>query len=429
MKNRRLLKTFGPFRLAGLMLLFPTAAAGRISAQEPELPFPLLLERQQLDAGNPLAPYHAMLRLEGRYVGSVFRSVYPEIRASFEEFMGVPFAGVRAMSLPTLRRVFDLDGSAFPNDFVPQPAIEIIAERAAGTRVVIWGEEHHLPQTRSLYEALLYRLWEVGYRYLAAEAFTEAVMDPGFTDVDYNSGLYLMDPVFASAVRTALDLGYRLIAYDSAERGPEGDAGFRDRRQAENIITRVLDNDPEARVLVLAGRGHASETPASDGWTPMAAVLKVRTGIDPLTLYAPTMSMRESPEEEHPLYRAATARGVLRRPTIFVNRSTNDLLGPAFADAYVFWPRVEVKSGRENWIFQLPGRREAEIPFTLPAGSGPVLVQAFRDGRPNQAVPDDQVLITGGPIPALALRAGVYRIRAIRPDGEVIAEQTITIRH
>jgi hypothetical protein len=58
-----------------------------------------------------------------------------------------------------------------------------------------------------------------------------------------------------------------------------------------------------------------------------------------------------------------------------------------------------------------------------------VLVQAFRDGRPNQAVPDDQVLITGGPIPALALRAGVYRIRAIRPDGEVIAEQTITIRH
>ncbi|HEX6134773.1 MAG TPA: hypothetical protein VFZ24_12470 [Longimicrobiales bacterium] len=406
-----------------LLLLFWNRAA----AQQPDLPFPLLLERERLDAGNPLAPYHAMLQLEEQYLASpVFRSVYPEIRAMFEEFMGVPLAGVRALSLPALRRVFTNDGNDVPNDLIPQDAIDVIVRRAAGTRAVIWGEEHHLPQTRSLYESLLHGLWDQGYRYLAAEAFTDAVMDTGFTDVDYGSGLYLLDPVFASAVRTALDLGYRLVAYDTSERGPEGEAGFRDRRQAENIIARVFDGDPEARVLVLAGRGHASETTASDGWKPMAAVLKERTGIDPLTVFAPTMSMRQSPEEEHPLYRAATARGLVRRPTIFVNRLNDELVGPEFADAYIFWPRVQVKNGRESWVFELPGRREVRVPFTLPPGPGLVLVQAFRDGRPDRAVPDDQILIHLDSIPGLALRRGVYRIRALRPDGEVIAEQTVT---
>ena len=36
----------------------------------------------------------------------------------------------------------------------------------------------------------------------------------------------------------------------------------------------VFDVDPGAKLLVLAGRGHAAEVPPADGWTPMASVLK-----------------------------------------------------------------------------------------------------------------------------------------------------------
>ena len=49
-------------------------------------------------------------------------------------------------------------------------AIEAIVDQE------VIGEEHHLPQTRSLYESLLRLLWRRGYRYLAAETFTETII-------------------------------------------------------------------------------------------------------------------------------------------------------------------------------------------------------------------------------------------------------------
>src|SRR5437588_10775025 len=114
-------------------------------------------------------------------------------------------------------------------------------------------------------------------------------MSDEFKYPDSQSGFYTLDPVFASAVRTAKDLGYKLIAYETKERGPAGDGSFGDRTQAENIKARVFDRDPQAKVFIVAGRLHASEELAADGWTPIAAVLKRRTGITRLTSFAPTM--------------------------------------------------------------------------------------------------------------------------------------------
>src|SRR5207237_7213082 len=162
-------------------------------------------------------------------------------------------------------------GPAMPEGFEPEAALAVVERESQQTRIVIWAEEHHLPQTRSLFEPLLRRLWKHGYRYLAAETFADQVMDPRLKYPDYPSGYYLKDPVFAAAVRTAKQLGYRLIAYDTSERGPDGDASFRDRTQAANIQARVLDRDRGAKVLVIAGRLHAAEQVAPDGWTPMAA--------------------------------------------------------------------------------------------------------------------------------------------------------------
>jgi len=95
------------------------------------------------------------------------------------------------------------------------------------------AKEHHLPQTRSLYEVLLRTLWRQGYRYLAAETFADELMNADFSYPDYQSGFYLRDPVFASAIRTARRLGYKLIAYETQERGPRTNGSFRDRKQAE----------------------------------------------------------------------------------------------------------------------------------------------------------------------------------------------------
>src|SRR3954468_6967200 len=78
--------------------------AGAAGPQEQPLVFPALLKKEQQEAGNPLAAYAEMLRLEPEYLKSkIFARVYPEVRALYEENLGEPRAGVRAMSLPTLR--------------------------------------------------------------------------------------------------------------------------------------------------------------------------------------------------------------------------------------------------------------------------------------------------------------------------------------
>ena len=65
---------------------------------------PMLPRQAALEAGNPLATYAAMLELEPRYRGSkALAGVYAEVRFNFEEFLGFPMAGVRAMALPVYR--------------------------------------------------------------------------------------------------------------------------------------------------------------------------------------------------------------------------------------------------------------------------------------------------------------------------------------
>jgi hypothetical protein len=103
-----------------------------------------------------------MLELEPQYLKSkIFAGIYPEIRFNFEEFLGLPMAGVQAMSLPMYRRKAAREAE-IPVSYKPEPALEVIARDTEKTRLVVYGEEHHLSQTRSLYEPLLRILWSRG---------------------------------------------------------------------------------------------------------------------------------------------------------------------------------------------------------------------------------------------------------------------------
>lgn len=401
----------------------------RLIPQEEALVFPGLLRREELEAGNPLATYAAMLDLEPQYRKSkIFAGVYPEIRFNFEEFLGFPMAGVQAMDLPMYRTKRANAETSIPASYKSEYAVQVIERQAQKTRIVVYGEEHHLPQTRSVYEPLLRALWRQGYRYLAAETFDDKVMSPDFRYPDYKSGYYLLDPVFASAIRVAKELGYKLIAYDTKERGASGDASFRDRTQAENIKARTFDLDAQAKVFVIAGRGHASEEVAQGGWTPMASVLKRLTGINPLTVYAPTMSQRLTAEEEDPLYRFATSRGLVKQPTIFVDRAEGRLLGSSSFDAYIFWPRIRVEDGRPDWLARTLGRRRVPIPPQLWSGRGLRLVQARREGEPASAIPIDQVLIDEPQDrKVLMLPPGRFWLRTVDRDSKVIAETHVRV--
>jgi hypothetical protein len=410
-----------------LLMRVPQLAPAQSAPPGPLLP-PTLLGKEQLEQGNPLAQWVAMVELEAQYRASKMAGFYAEARANAEEFLGFPLAGVAAMSLPALRGGgIERSAAAIPAGFAPQRALDVIARAAGSTRAIIWAEEHHLPQTRSLLEPMLKLLRDRGYRYFAAEAFTDEVASPGFAHPDYRSGYYVRDPVFAAAIRVARELGYRLVAYESTGRGPANEPGFRDRTQAENLMARIFDRDHDAKALIVAGRLHASEIAAPDGWTPMACVLKQVAAIDPFTVYAPTMSQRLTPEEESPLYRAATA-GTLDAPTIFVETASGRTLGFSSCDAYVFWPRFAVVEGRPDWMVRTLGRRRVAIPGAFVGGDGPRLVQAFFAGEPVTAIPADQVVLTDeDAAKVLMLAPGAYSLRTIDPAGDLLAQGELRV--
>jgi hypothetical protein len=160
----------------------------------------------------------------------------------------------------------------------------------------------------------------------------------------------------------------------------------------------------------------------------MASVLKRLTSINPLTVYAPTMSQRLTPEEEDPLYRFATSRGLVKQPTIFVDRDEGRLLGSGSFDVYIFWPRIQIKDGRPDWIVQTMGRRRVRIPLQLWSGRGLRLVQAFKEGDPASSIPVDQVIIeepNNGKV--LLLPAGRFWLRTIDRDSQVLAEAHLNV--
>jgi hypothetical protein len=126
------------------------------------------------------------------------------------------------------------------------------------------------------------------------------------------------------------------------------------------------------------------------------------------------MSQRLERDHEHPWYRDADARGLLKRPTIFVEKETGRTLGFDACDAYVFWPRFGVKDGRPDWMVTTLERKRVAIPEALRAGRGRRLVQAFVEGEPFVAIPADQLLLDRPDAQGvLMLPPGKYRLRAV----------------
>jgi len=404
-----------------LLLLFGSSLTyAQTSSVEDKMIPPFFLENEKRLSGNPLATYSLMLEKEAQYLESHFSGIYVEQKLNMEEFMGLPTAGLIAMGQGQLKRNFGGVLDSIPKRFSPKPALTCIEEVAIDRQLIIWGEEHHLPQSRSLYTAMLKKLWEQGFRYLAAETFSKKVEKEEY--ISPTSGYYLQDPIYADAVKFAKEIGYKLVSYDN-------NSDERDKKQAENIYTEIFKKDPKAKVLVIAGRGHISESVQSGNWEPMGYWLKKLTGIDPFTIYAPTMSDRLTENEMHPFYRYAIKNELIKEITIFQDTLNKDYLGSDAFDAYAFFPKVELINGRPDWMYNVLNRQAFEIPKTFLREDSKVLVQAHNFKEPDHAIPVDQLLVfTNTEKVFLALPKGKFRIRSINANGEVLSKKNIIVK-
>src|SRR5687767_255715 len=167
-----------------------------------------------------------------------------------------------------------------------------LAELARETTIVIINEAHDEARHRELIRQLAIELRAQGFAYYAAETFTDAPERPDEPFGRIDAGYYSLEPSFGQLLRTVKELGYRLVAYED-ERPSLSPADIvaameqREEGQAENLMTRVFAREPQAKVLIHVGYSHAAEVAlpnfgGSLDW--MAARLKAKTGVDPLTI-------------------------------------------------------------------------------------------------------------------------------------------------
>ena len=286
--------------------------------------------------------------------------------------------------------------------------LDEIANRARNTSIVIISESHERSEHRGFITQVASRLRRLGYDTLAIETlanvppgaekyaapFLKQPSLPYFTDED---GYYLAEAGFGRLGRQAKALGYRLVPYEFVEYDnvpPDATLDqrvpFREEGQAKSLDA-FLRQNPKAKLLVHVGYTHATEVVQYDGNKWMAARLKEKTGIDPLTI-----------SQTRCRGGGATAR--------FAALPADE--PPGTFDLLVDHPSARFIQGRPEWR-RLAGDKIVSIPKALRPTSGWRVIEARPVGEPITSVPMDRVAIRPGENIALMLPPGRYQLRAI----------------
>lgn len=371
------------------------------------------LFREQWQTGKPLARYADALAAELEFQRADQCARYWETIANFAPFFGDIENGEKAYfnTIKAHRSHVPRDIDETMRAYSPKPAVDQIAYAAKTQSVIMVGEEHMNPQTRSLLLPLIKRLSSCGFRYFAAETFStnlDETVKAGCTL--HQTGWYTEDPIFAEAVNEAIRLGYKLIPYEAVDEPSESKSrdalarqNWRERRQAENLKHRIFDKDPSAKVLVWAGRAHVAKVQtAGSEWSPMALEFKKLTKIDPLCIYLPEMTSLTDTAYERPEYKYVADRKWLDKPKI-LTKSTGELFGTSGGMVDVFFPRTITVKGRADWLSREVERVSVPLP-EFPPAPDVLMAETFNAGHPDQAVPCDRVLIwPNRPKPCLML--------------------------
>jgi len=333
-----------------------------------------------------------------------------------------------------LREASRSDATPDPEaDLVAEEALAAIVEASRGHRVVMLNEAHVASRHRAFLGRLIVALRAEGFTHLAAEAFTDAVDELHAGDaVSFRPGWYIGDPVYAEAVRQALDLGYRLVAYEQREDQRSADLSLsdaatmtREQAQADNLKA-AMAADADIRVLVFVGYGHLTEDGPAFG-----ARFKADTGIDPLTIGQAGTGSFGPHAPDTPAVTALLERFRPVEPVVILKAGSRpksaasvEALTAEKTDLLLMHPSLPDVEGRPAWLAGDPGRRRLEV--AVPPGAGPRLVQAIHAADPDPAIPADQTLVgdAGGAI-VLFLRPGRYRIRLETPAGFVPLEERV----
>lgn len=334
-----------------------------------------------------------------------------------------------------------IDQGLEPNDekpldtsgYMPQPAIEAIVNAARDRRIVMLNEDHTTQRQRAFAFDVAKALRKIGFTHFGAETFTPDVsanMKDGVPKL--SMGVYTLDPVFADLARHSAQLGYRLFDYEIREAQQASESAdrniqiaAREQAQADNI-KKVLDANPDARLFIYLGGGHASKIPEEGGREMMALRLKRMTGIDPLVVDQQIGTPRSSVEYDGELYRGVANLAASTVPLVMTNAS-GQWLTPYGHDLAVFHPRMPDIAGRPGWL-AMNGYRK---PYALKLEPMPArtLLRAFVKTETAGSIAMDQILIAANQTEvSLMLPVGEYSVVRQNEAGESTPLGNVIVR-
>lgn len=334
-----------------------------------------------------------------------------------------------------IRQVAEPDDAPSPLDdpeWRQRPATEALATLTRDRKVVFFNEAHNIVQTRSLTVRMLKTLREQGFDWFAAETLYETDKDlarRGYPTAE--SGFYLQEPVYAEMVRTALALGFKVVAYEAVD-NPRGEE--REREQARKLYDRVFRVDPDARLVVNAGYAHIQETGKYLGGKSMAQYFRARSRLDPLTIEQTMMIEHDTPDHDHPIYRAVIARTRPTDPVVYVNGDGEPWsLKPDLYDVSVFLPPDVTVHGRPDWLDLGGLRKPYKIDQGLCEDHFPCLIEARYADEGRDAIPADRVMLfyrepyEAARFKQLFLRPGRYVVDAIDRNNNRVTRRRIRV--
>ncbi len=278
-------------------------------------------------------------------------------------------------------------------------------------RVIMLNEAHNKPVHRAFAISLLDDLYKRGFRYLAMEMLNPG-LDQELSKLTYKTGHYSSEPVAGEMIRIALDMGFKLVAYED----PQADlhsATVRDSIQAVHIF-QLLKEDSTAKIFVYAGYGHIAEQSTSADYIPMGMAFKKLSGIDPLTIDQTDMTEESNFSYGKVFYETYLQKYPISNPSIALSDDEPvNVTGSILYDLTVIHPKTSYRDSRPTWL-ALENRRQPV--FVKPSNKNTFFVQAYYqfesfNSIPGQVVPADQTYLqTGKGNYLLYLRRGKYII-------------------
>jgi hypothetical protein len=395
------------------------------------------------DRKDLLAQYQVLRHAYAADGQPAFRAIFGQYLSWYQTFIG---------DYEDAETSFSIQQKALPDDapspldrpgWHSVPALDYLPQLAKQYRVVFLNEAHNIALTRTLTVRLLKPLRVEGFNVFAVEtlyhADNAALNKRGYPVAA--SGFYMREPIYAEMVRTALKLGYKVVAYE-ADANHTGDA--REAQQAENLW-RILKNDPKAKLVVNAGYAHIQKNGQFLGAQSMAEHFIKDSGIQPLSVEQTTLIPHQNRNMDHPDYEPIVDALHPTQPIVFVDKDGKPWsLRPGY-DVSVIFPEEHFEYGRPTWLTLWGARVPYTVSGDICATHYPCMVAARYADESGDAIPADRMvldpvsLMTVGdikitasvfsaPTGELYLRPGTYHLHVSDENGHPIDDETITVK-